>query len=107
MKAKQMLHLSPPIDSITLLTGVWWKKADFNYLWWSATIPQDPFAYRMSLCPELREKIQQTFLTLHQVPEAKAWLDNVKSNKCVPMTDSDYDVIRILKKAKEEKKKKQ
>ena len=82
------------------------KKEDFNYLWWSATIPQDPFAYRMSLCPALREKIQQTFLTLHQVPEAKAWLDNVKSNKCVPMKDSDYDVIRILKKAKEERKKK-
>jgi hypothetical protein len=45
-------------------------------------------------------------LTLHQVPEAKAWLDNVKSNKCVTMKDSDYDVIRILKKAKEERKKK-
>lgn len=82
------------------------KKEDFNYLWWSATIPQDPFAYRMSLCPELREKIEQTFLTLHTVPEAKAWLDNVKSNKCVKMTDADYDVIRILKKAKEERKKK-
>jgi phosphonate transport system substrate-binding protein len=81
------------------------KKEDFNYLWWSATIPQDPFAYRMTLCPELRKKIQDTFLTLHQVPEAKAWLDNVKSNKCVPMKDSDYDVIRILKKAKEERKK--
>jgi phosphonate transport system substrate-binding protein len=81
------------------------KKEDFNYLWWSATIPQDPFAYRMSLCPDLRKKIEQTFLTLHQVPEAKAWLDNVKSNKCVTMKDSDYDVIRILKKAKEEKKK--
>ncbi len=81
------------------------KKEDFNYLWWSATIPQDPFAYRMTLCPELREKIRQTFLTLHQVPEAKAWLDNVKSNKCVPMEDSDYDVIRILKRAKEESKK--
>jgi len=82
------------------------KKDDFNYLWWSATIPQDPFAYRMSLCPELREKIEQTFLNLHKVPEAKAWLDNVKSNKCVPMRDSDYDVIRILKKAKEARKKK-
>ena len=82
------------------------KKEDFNYLWWSATIPQDPFAYRMTLCPELRKKIQETFLTLHQVPEASAWLDNVKSNKCVPMKDSDYDVIRILKKAKEARKKK-
>ncbi len=82
------------------------KKEDFNYLWWSATIPQDPFAYRMSLCPDLRAKIDETFLTLHKVPEAKKWLDNVKSNKMVKMTDSDYDVIRILKKAKEARKKK-
>jgi len=83
------------------------KKGDFNYLWFSATIPQDPFAYRMSLCPDLRDKIRQTFLTLHNEPACKAWLDNVKSNKCVPMSDTDYDVIRILKKAKEERKKKQ
>ncbi len=82
------------------------KKEDFNYLWWSATIPQDPFAYRMSLCPDLRATIEETFLTLHKVPEAKKWLDNVKSNKMVKMTDSDYDVIRILKKAKEARKKK-
>ncbi len=82
------------------------KKEDFNYLWWSATIPQDPFAYRMSLCPDLRAKIVETFLTLHKVPEAKKWLDNVKSNKMVKMIDSDYDVIRILKKAKEARKKK-
>ena len=82
------------------------KKEDFNYLWWSATIPQDPFALRMSLCPDLRKKIVETFLTLHTVPSCKAWLDNVKSNKCVKMKDSDYDVIRILKKAKEARKKK-
>jgi phosphonate transport system substrate-binding protein len=82
------------------------KKEDFNYLWWSATIPQDPFAYRLSLCPELREKIQQTFLTLHQVTETKPWLDNLKSKKFVPMTDADYDIIRIWQKAKQEAKKK-
>ncbi len=78
------------------------KKDDFNYLWWSATIPQDPFTYRMALCPDLRKKIEQTFLTLQNEPSCKPWLDNVKSNKMVPMTDADYDVIRILKKAKEE-----
>ncbi len=83
------------------------KKEDFNYLWWSATVPQDPFAYRMSLCPDLRKKIEQTFFTLQNVPEAKAWLDNVKANRAVPMTDADYNIIRVLKKAKEAKKKKQ
>ncbi|RJQ61991.1 MAG: phosphate/phosphite/phosphonate ABC transporter substrate-binding protein [Desulfobacteraceae bacterium] len=81
------------------------KKEDFNYIWWSATVPQDPFAYRMSLCPELREKIRQTFLTLHQVPETKPWLDNLKSKEFVPMTDADYDVIRIWRKVKQNAKK--
>lgn len=77
------------------------KQEDFNYLWWSPTVPQDPFAYRMSLCPDLRKKIEDTFLTVHTVPEAKKWLDNVKSGKMVRMTDADYDIIRELKKAKE------
>ncbi|MBT6751379.1 MAG: phosphate/phosphite/phosphonate ABC transporter substrate-binding protein, partial [Desulfobacula sp.] len=40
------------------------KKEDFNYLWFSPAIPQDPFCYRKSLCPELKKKIAETFLTL-------------------------------------------
>lgn len=70
------------------------QKEDFNYIWWSATIPQDPFAYRMDLHPQLREKIRRAFLTVHEEPTCQAWLDNVKAEKCVSMKDTDYDVIR-------------
>jgi phosphonate transport system substrate-binding protein len=82
------------------------KKEDFNYLWFSPAIPQDPFTYRGSLCPELKKNIQETFLTLHEQPAAAAFLKNVKSNKFVKMTSADYDVIRDLKKAKDARKKK-
>jgi phosphonate transport system substrate-binding protein len=81
------------------------KKEDFNYLWYSPAIPQDPFCYRGSLCPELKEKIAKTFLTLHEQPSCTAFLENVNSNKFVKMTPADYDVIRDLKKAKDERKK--
>lgn len=83
------------------------KKEDFNYLWFSPAIPQDPFTYRGSLCPELKKKIQETFLTLHEQPSAAAFLKNVNSNKFVKMTSADYDVIRDLKKAKDARKKKE
>jgi len=80
------------------------KKEDFNYIWWSATIPQDPFAYRMDLHPDLREKIRRAFLTIHEEPTCQAWLDNVKAEKCVSMKDTDYDVIRLLNRTYEEMK---
>ncbi len=81
------------------------KKEDFNYLWYSPAVPQDPFVYRGSLCPELKQKIEETFLTLQNEPACAAFLENVKSNKFVKMTSADYDVIRDLKKAKDAKKK--
>ncbi len=79
---------------------------DFNVLWMSPAIPQDPFVYRNTLCDDLKAKIRETFLGLKDEPEAKAFLDNVKSDTFVPMKPSDYDVIRALKKAKDERKKK-
>jgi len=82
------------------------KKDDFNYLWFSPAIPQDPFTYRKSLCPELKKKIEETFLTLHTQPSCADYLKNVNSNKFVKMSSKDYDVIRDLKKAKDAKKKK-
>jgi len=82
------------------------KKEDFNYLWFSPAVPQDPFCYRESLCPELKKNIAETFLTLHTQPSCADYLKNVNSNKFVKMTSADYDVIRALKKAKDEIKKK-
>jgi phosphonate transport system substrate-binding protein len=70
------------------------KIEDFNFLWTSPLIPQDPFVYRSTLCPELKSKIQQTFVTLETTDVGKAYLENVASEKFVVMKDSDYDVIR-------------
>ena len=70
------------------------KIEDFNFLWTSPLIPQDPFVYRSTLCPELKAKIQQTFVTLETTDVGKVYLENVASEKFVVMKDSDYDVIR-------------
>lgn len=76
---------------------------EFEVLWSSPVIPQDPFAYRGTLCDPLKSEIRKTFLTLHEQEKAAKYLKNVDSNKFVAMDDSDYDIIRDLKKAKEEK----
>ena len=82
------------------------KLEDFNILWSSPPIPQDPFVYRNTLCEDIKANVRETFLGLKDEPNAQAFLDNVKSNTFVPMTSADYDVIRALKKAKDERKKK-
>ena len=83
------------------------KLEDFNVLWSSPAIPQDPFVYRTPLCQDVKDNIKATFTGLSSdVPGEKKFLDNVKSNKFVEMSSSDYDVIRALKKAKDERKKK-
>lgn len=80
------------------------KLDDFNVLWKSDPIPQDPFVYRSTLCEEIKEKVRETFLDLSDQPGAKEFLDNVKSNKFVAMSSEDYDIIRALKKAKDARK---
>jgi phosphonate transport system substrate-binding protein len=83
------------------------KLEDFNILWKSPPIPQDPFVYRSPLCQKLKDQIKATFLGLSKdIPGEKNFLDNVKSNKFVEMSSADYDVIRELKKAKDARKKK-
>ena len=77
-----------------------------NILWKSDPIPQDPFVYRSTLCENIKKQIAETFLGLKDAPEAKKFLANVKSNTFVPMSSKDYDIIRDLKKAKDERKKK-
>lgn len=84
------------------------KLEDFNVLWSSPPIPQDPFVYRAPLCQDIKDNIKATFLGLSMDVEGeKNFLNNVKSNRFVEMTSADYDVIRELKKAKDEKKKQQ
>ena len=80
------------------------KLEDFNVIWSSPPIPQDPFVYRKPLCDDIKKNIRETFLGLKDDPTAQAFLNNVKSNTFVPMSSADYDVIRDLKKAKDAKK---
>ena len=80
------------------------KLEDFNVIWSSPAIPQDPFVYRTPLCEDIKASIRDTFLGLKDEPSAKQFLANVKSNTFVAMSSSDYDVIRDLKKAKDAKK---
>jgi len=82
------------------------KLDDVNILWQSKPIPQDPFVYRNTLCEDIKKNVRETFLGLSNESSAKKFLANVKSNKFVPMTSEDYDIIRALKKAKDERKKK-
>jgi len=81
------------------------KLEEFNVLWSSDPIPQDPFVYRDTLCKDIRDNVAETFLGLKDEPDAKKFLANVKSNTFVPMSSEDYDIIRALKKAKDERKK--
>ena len=77
-----------------------------NILWQSDPIPQDPFVYRTTLCNDIKANIRETFLDLKGKPGSKTFLDNVKSNTFVEMSSDDYNIIRDLKKAKDERKKK-
>lgn len=70
------------------------KQDDFNYLWSSPLIPQDPFVYRGTLCDELKAKIANTFLNVDQTEDGRKYLANVKSEKVVKMTDADYNIVR-------------
>jgi phosphonate transport system substrate-binding protein len=70
------------------------KQEDFNFLWYSPLLPQDPFVYRATLCNELKQKVTDTFLNLDKTPEGQKYLENVKSERLVKMTDADYQIVR-------------
>lgn len=74
---------------------------DYTVLWTSPVIPQDPFVVRGNLCPDLKAKIAEAFLSLHETERGREYLANVNASRFVPMTDADYDIIRALKKAKD------
>ena len=72
------------------------RQEDYNILWRSPLLPQDPFVYRASLCGPLKQKIADTFLGVDQTEDGRKYLDNVRSERVVRMTDADYDVIRSV-----------
>lgn len=73
---------------------------DYRVIWQSGIIPQDPLVYRTDLCEPILAAIRESFLTLHENPEAKSFFEGIKSTKYVAMQDSDYDIIRQLAEAK-------
>lgn len=81
------------------------REKDIHEIWRSIFIPQDAYAYKQTLCPELKKKIEKAWLTMHEYEPARPFLDFLKCVKYVPMKDSDYDVIRELAEAKAKKKK--
>jgi phosphonate transport system substrate-binding protein len=70
------------------------KPEEFNFLWSSPLLPQDPFVYRATLCDDLKQKVADTFLTVDKTPEGQKYLENVKSERVVKMTDADYQIVR-------------
>ena len=70
------------------------KQEDFNFLWYSPLLPQDPFVYRGTLCEDLKQKVANTFLTVEKTAEGQKYLENVKSERVVKMTDADYQIVR-------------
>jgi phosphonate transport system substrate-binding protein len=76
------------------------KPEDYRVIWQSGIIPQDPLVYRTDLCEPILAAIRDSFLTLHENPEAKSFFEGIKSTKYVAMKDSDYDIIRQLAAAK-------
>lgn len=80
------------------------KPEDVNVLWKSPIVPQDPFVYRTDLCPDLREKIKATFLSLNEDPATQKFLANLKTDKFVAIPDSAYDVVRQAEAARDAKK---
>lgn len=80
------------------------KMEDYTVLWSSPVIPQDPFVVNGRLCQEIIDQIQNAFITLTDSEEGRQYLKNVKASKFVAITDSEYDIIRDLKAAKDAKK---
>lgn len=70
------------------------RQDDFNILWQSPLLPQDPFVFRGTLCNDLKARVAETFLSVDQTPEGRKYLDNVRSERFVKMTDADYNVVR-------------
>ena len=87
-----------------LVASLWMSFTDYNLIWSSPVIPQDPFVVSSKLCDDLVEQITNAFLTLGDSPEGQDYLKNVNASRFVAMSDADYDIIRALKAAKDAKK---
>jgi len=71
---------------------------DYTVLWKSEPIPLDPFVYRGSLCPPLKEKIRKVFLR-NNGEEFRDALGGLNSTRFSPISDEKYKVIRDVLRA--------
>lgn len=80
------------------------KLEDFNIVWWSPPLPMDPTVYRKSLCPKLKNKIEEAFFTLHTNEAAEPFLKKIKAARYVPIDDRAYDGVRELQATRKKRK---
>jgi phosphonate transport system substrate-binding protein len=82
------------------------KKEWFNFLWWSPVIPRDPWCWRKTLKPELREKIREALFTLEpgKAKGAEKFWKDLAAIKFVETHDDVYDSVRKLLEAKKKLK---
>lgn len=77
---------------------------DFNVLWRSAPIPDDPIVYRAQLCEDLKEQVADVFLTLHSQYQARNFLKKHKAGRMVSVGEADYQILHELRVAREKLK---
>lgn len=80
-------HLSDLVESGKM------RLADIRILWRSTAIPRDPFVYRGQLCEEIKQKITAVFLK-QDGQHFKSLLKNWHGTHFVPVSDSDYEIVR-------------
>jgi phosphonate transport system substrate-binding protein len=66
------------------------KRDEVSVIWTSEPIPGPPIVYRRDLPEDLKARIREAFAQIHDVP----WGPKATIKRWVPVTDSDYDVIR-------------
>jgi len=80
------------------------QKEYYNYLWYSQAIPLDPICYRDSLCPDLKSKIEEAFLSLHTQSSSVNFFNKINAERFVKISSRNYDGIRKLHKNLEAQK---
>lgn len=76
------------------LAGLHRLPEDFNILWQSPPIPDDPFVVRGALCPALVRQIVAALLD--PSPDMAAFLRNSRTERFVPVKDDNYRTILDL-----------
>ena len=77
---------------------------EFNYLWFSPVLPVDSWVYNKKLCPDIKNKITEAFISFNKVDGANEYFKGINAIKYVPAKDSDYNLIKELYEIKKQQK---